>query len=1046
MRPALSDRQLAGWAVVLGALLVVPGLASAAVAGRGIPDAPEGAPVPPSQWVVPLAAPDPAAGGPSVVSTIALSNGSLMSGNVRLGNGQTPYAVAYDATHQKIYVGNWGTQFLTVVDAVNRTVVGYIPVNTTGVFALLVAGGSLYVMGFNLYLVQVVNLSLGRVTTNITLGVGPTAMAWDSVHDRVLISTNTRPWALVAVSNQNFTVEATQSVRNSPGAVVYDPVDDRILVGDGGNNLAILNGTTLQYITNLTIGYDPWAGIWDPSNDLAYIANQESDNVSIVDPAAETIVDHVQIGGEPSALALDASGRWLYVPSGERNNVTRIDTTAPTDPLQHLAIPVGPAPVGITYVLATGEGVTVSFTANTLTFFNGSTGVTVATVANGLTPQGEVFVPPTNELYISESSGGNVYVWNVTEGRVSDVIPSPGSPTQLLYDPTSGRVLVLRSSAGLVSEIDPHTHAILTSIAVVGGATSIALDAEDDRLFVSDTVGGWIDTYRFSNGTPSTPINVTTPTVLRYCGGTGLIYAVDGAVDNQIAAIAPLNGTILANGTIGLIGTSILCDPFGDRVFVTNQRTQNVSVLDGTTLAGLDSLFVGAGGTGADYDTLHAEVTVSDAFDNTVSVLGAVNRSSVATVAVGVSPGPVVYVPTIDTLLVGNAGSGTVSMVAPGAPLPVLRSLAISPPVLSAVEGEVDPILATPTSDYGVPLIAGVNYSWSLTPSSLGSVSPIDAARANFTAGTSAGVGYLSVNATYRGAELRATIPLQVVGPSTIPLASAAFTPSSVHLLLGAPQAFYVSAVLVGGAPSPPSTVFVWSVSPLSLGVLNRTSGDSVTFTGTSVGSGTLGVAAYYAGSSAAASAQVVVNASAAGPTLSYVRIAPNATSVTWGGSAQLTATAVASDGSDVTNQTSFSWSLATPRHGSIRFTSGPSEIYLAPYENASDVLTVTGSLAGAASNASAVLTVSPPVPNGTGPTGTSPSNPWSVTRLGLPTWAWLLLGAAAVSIGAWSVWRLRGRPPSIVRAEAFPLEPGEFAGARPDEGSSTASSLPPDY
>ncbi|HEY6239003.1 MAG TPA: hypothetical protein VIZ68_07460, partial [Thermoplasmata archaeon] len=746
----------AGWLVLLTAIVPVAG------SGAGAPGIPAPGAVHPSASPAVVAISPAAPGLPFVESTIVLSNRTVVSGNALPGDGNRPYAVAYSDPHRLIYIGSWGTDFLTVVDAANHTLVGYVPVNTTGVTDLLVAGDLLYVCGFNQNLVQVVNTTQGRVVANISIGTSPAALAWDPVHDRVLVTVATRPWFLYAISNQNFTVVGSQVIRNSPGVVVYDPIDNRIFVGDGGSNVNVLDGTTLGYITNLTMGFDPWSGIWDPANDLLYMAAQESDNVTIIDPAADVVIGKVQIGGEPSATALDPSGRWLYVASGERNNVTRIDTS---DPTQHFSIPTGPHPVGLAYDAATGEGVTANFIGNNLTFFNGSTGALDFTVANGFTPQGMAYDPATDEVYISESSEGTVFVWNVTQGRLSDAIPVPGSPTQLVYDGATGRVLVLRSYAGLVSEIDDRTHAIVASFPVVPGSIAMAADPTDDRLYVADAAGGGIQGFRLSTGAATTVINATLPNALQYCPRTGLVYAVVGYLDDQVMAIDPTQDRPVVNGSAGLIGTSILCDPFADRLYVTNQRTQNVSVLNATSLVGVGSLLVGAGGQGADYDLLNAELSVSDSYDNTISVLGALNQSLVATLAVGVSPGTVVYVPTLDAVFVANVGSGTVSIVEPGSPPPTLQTLTISPTVLSILEGVSAPVVAHPTSNYGIPLISGVNYSWSVSPTTLGTAIDNGPGQANFTAGGATGFGYLSVNATYRGLSLRASIPVQVLGP-----------------------------------------------------------------------------------------------------------------------------------------------------------------------------------------------------------------------------------------------------------------------------------------
>ncbi|MCI4367891.1 MAG: hypothetical protein L3K08_09070, partial [Thermoplasmata archaeon] len=224
-----------------------------------------------------------AAGVPYVSETLDLLNQTLHVGNWVPGGGLRPYSVVYDPVHQVVFIGNLGTNFITVVDGVQHKVIGHIAVRTTGVFTMLLAGENLYVAGYNLYLVQVFNTTTWALSANIALSTGPCAFGYDAGTQRVFVATDTRPWELFAVSNVNFTILGSpQSLRPSPGMVVFDPVDNELLVGDGGTNVNILNGSTMAYVTNLTMGDEPFAGIWDPFNDLAFLVGQDSDNITVV--------------------------------------------------------------------------------------------------------------------------------------------------------------------------------------------------------------------------------------------------------------------------------------------------------------------------------------------------------------------------------------------------------------------------------------------------------------------------------------------------------------------------------------------------------------------------------------------------------------------------------------------------------------------------------------------------------------------------------------------------------------------------------------------
>ena len=943
-------------------------------------------------------------GIPYVQSTIDLHTMSVQAGNFVPGNGRLPYAVAYDPVHRLVFIGNEGTDFLTVVDGVNHTVVGYLPVATLGADSLLVAGHYLYVAGLNLYLVQVFDTNTRQLVANVSLGIGPLAFAYDTLRDRVVVTEDTRPWILTVISNTNFTVLGSVPIRQSPGAVAFDPVDDEFFVGDGGNNVGVLNGSTLQYITNLTMGYDPWAASWDPLNDHLFITGQQSDNITVINASINQVIGTIWTGGEINATALDPTGQWLYAASGERSNVTKVNATNITE---HYAIPIGAGPAGLDYDIATGEGVTANFATNNLTFFNGTSGRIDLVVANGFTPQGIDYVPATDELYIGDSSGGHELVWNASRGTLTASVPLAGGPGPTVYDPTSAKVFVLRGPVGRVDEIDPRTHSVTRSWNVSAGAPSFAVDSAIGRLFVADVLNNSIDILDLSTGASLGSVPALTPSSIAYCPDAGLVYVVDGVAGTLVESLYPSNGTVRAIGAIGTLGQSIACDPFNGNVYVANQRTQNVSVLNGTTLRPVGSFLSGQGGTGLAYDPNNAELLESTAFDRNVTIFGTVNASTVATVAVGVGPGAAVFDPTNESFFVADYGSGTVSVLRPNTAPPTLVSVTLSPTLVYVYDNSTFSVNATVLSDYGVPCPPQVRFDWSTEPVGLALPSGTNSSSQTFTTGTRSGVGSIVLNATFRGSTVQGRAVLDVVGPAPIPLASASISPAAGTILVAANRSFHGSALLAGGAPAPPTSVYSWRLVPVTLATLNTTTGTDVAVTGATAGTGSLLLSVYYGGSYAYASIPLTVVG--APPTLvARVVLTPSAPRVPWNGTLTFTAIALDANGTNVTALATYHWELATPAHGSLVLAPSFQQSYLAGTGNGTDLVTVQASIGSSAASANATITRFAPPPSGP-PPGTSAPSSLLTTLEDLPLWVWVL---AAVLVVAAAVALVRSRRP----------------------------------
>jgi hypothetical protein len=192
--------------------------------------------------------------------------------------------------------------------------------------------------------------------------------------------------------------------------------------------------------------------------------------------------------------------------------------------------------------------------------------------------------------------------------------------------------------------------------------------------------------------------------------------------------------------------------------------------------------------------------------------------------------------------------------------VPGLTSVAINPSSVSVLVTKSQVFSATPTCNTACP--SGIVYSWHLTDSAMGSLSPITNASVNLTAGTTIGMVGLFVNATLNGVvkESSATITIS----SSIPIiTSVAISPTNGTPQTGGSIVFSASPSC-GGGNCPLGTTYKWSLNS-SLGQLNASTGHSVTFTaGSQKGAVTLFVNATLDGRTVRGIAGIIIVASPA--------------------------------------------------------------------------------------------------------------------------------------------------------------------------------------
>jgi YVTN family beta-propeller protein len=131
----------------------------------------------------------------------------------------------------------------------------------------------------------------------------------------------------------------------------------------------------------------------------------------------------------------------------------------------------------------------------------------------------------------------------------------------------------------------------------------------------------------------------------------------------RIFAGAGQSSLIAHFSTGGNDSRSVVVSPDGDRIYVTNSATNNVSVIDAVTNAILTYIPVGEMPWGAAATPDGKFVYVANQSDNTVAVIATASNTVTKTIAVGTKPYGLAINPAGTKAYVTNSGVGTVSVI-----------------------------------------------------------------------------------------------------------------------------------------------------------------------------------------------------------------------------------------------------------------------------------------------------------------------------------------------------------------------------------------------
>jgi YVTN family beta-propeller protein len=354
-----------------------------------------------------------------------------------------PRGVAYDSSNGYVYVTNWLSANVTVINGATNTVA--ISSIQVGAFPMGIAydssDGYVYVANSGSNNVTVINGATNTVVVpSISVGEGPSGVAFDSSNGYVYVTNGNLVSGNVTVINgaTNTVVVPSIPVGVEPNGVAFDSSNGYVYVTNyGSNNVTVINGATNTVVVpSITVGTRPYGVAFDSWNGYVYVTNYGSSNLTVIE-GGTVVVHSIPVWSYPDAAAFDSSNGYVFVTQNtSSDNVSVIDGT--TNTVVVPSIPVGAAPWddafdssnGCVYVSNARSGA-VTVIGCTLETLNSTTA----------RPWGEAFDAVNNCVYVTEdpstpSTMGYVTAWGPSFSPQSYPIPQGDNPQGIAWAPS----------------------------------------------------------------------------------------------------------------------------------------------------------------------------------------------------------------------------------------------------------------------------------------------------------------------------------------------------------------------------------------------------------------------------------------------------------------------------------------------------------------------------------------------------------------------------------------------------------------------------------
>ncbi|MBN1994896.1 MAG: DUF11 domain-containing protein [Anaerolineae bacterium] len=217
--------------------------------------------------------------------------------------GNTPRGVAVDETHNRVYVANYGSNSVSVIDSGSNTVLQTIaPITAANGLAYDPTNNIIWVTSYSTDRVTPIqadaNASNFTVLSPVSVGDGPWGVAVDYTPGRnyVYVVNNLGNSVTVINAGTQEIIGVVSGSFSQPFHVAVNPATGKAYVPNFGNHtVTVLNGTAVSRIISLTDGdpsTQPYGVAVDEMREIIYVATVDSHRVVAIGPK----------GGQPDQL------------------------------------------------------------------------------------------------------------------------------------------------------------------------------------------------------------------------------------------------------------------------------------------------------------------------------------------------------------------------------------------------------------------------------------------------------------------------------------------------------------------------------------------------------------------------------------------------------------------------------------------------------------------------------------------------------------------------------------------------------------------------
>ncbi len=434
--------------------------------------------------------------------------------------------------------------------------------------------------------VTVVDLKTGNILAVVKVGKGLNGIgqgiAVDVARNRIYVPNDDEGTVSVIDGASNKVLNAPR-VGKEPKGVAVDSTGLVYVANSGESSVTVLDASGAVKGT-VALSGPAWSVAVDPRTDLAYLAVQSGPkSVAAVDGRTLSVRAQVDL---PLLLSLKGiavdPGSRVYV-SSDRGLISVLDVSGSA--LREVnrifvgenpnALAVDPT-TRLLYVVETGN--------DRVSIYN-SDGQNQKSVSVLRLPSAIALDPAAGRAYVTGTRSDSLSVVDTARQTLAGALPLGTLDFGLAYDSGAKRLYAANFAADAVSVIDATTRKVTASWNSGDDPWAVAVDPALKQIYNLNTFGsmGTLSILNSADGTVKATLDVgpAGAGAVAVNSLTHLVYVTGGSANsNTLTVVDGATNKVAATVTVGVRPVGIAIDEAAGRVYVANQQSGTISVVD----------------------------------------------------------------------------------------------------------------------------------------------------------------------------------------------------------------------------------------------------------------------------------------------------------------------------------------------------------------------------------------------------------------------------------------------------------------------------------